>query len=440
MSTYELRTDSNWWNGPAILQPPLEKDCRTDVVIIGGGLTGLFTALHLRKSGIEVTVLERSFAGSGASGRNSGYVDGLIGKDLPSLLKLNKIERARELCGFAQHAVRELEDFIQTHQIDCDYVAKGNIMASVHPKQDKRLQKLQQVGKSLGMSFNYLDRDALDEKGIPKSFTAGILDPVGGIIQPGKLVSRVREIALEAGVKLYENTPVTKVHNTAPVQVETATGTVTADQVVLATNAFTASLGWKKRFLAPIWAGMFESAPLSTDQLDRLGWHEKQGIYTAHEKLESYRRTERNTLLAGGKYVKIPFGFKLKDITQPKMAIAIEKVFRQRFPEMADLKLKQFWGGWIGIPLDFMPGIGVTGKYKNIHYGIGYAGHGVPQTLLVGQILADNIQGIQHPMGSVLNRKTIPIPPEPFKWLVSNMVDKALGALDKRLDRKVSRL
>lgn len=437
MKKYEILQLSNWWKGPEKFQPSLEGDLRADVVIVGGGFTGLYTALNLRKAGVDVVVLERDFAGAGASGRNSGYVDGLIGKDFPSLLKLNKLERARELCAFASTAVHKLEAFIRTHQIDCEFVGNGSIMAALHPLQNKRLLKLQAAAKGLGLAFTYLDRAAMAERGIPPRFIAGIWDPVGGTLHPGKLVSKLREMAIEAGVRLYENTPVLNILPSAPVEVYTDKGRVMADQAVLATNAFTMQLGWKKRFASPVWAGMFESAPLSEEQRTRLGWHNKEGIYTAHEKLESYRLTERNTLIAGGKYVKIPWGFRLREAPQPKMAAAIERVFRQRFPELADLELAAFWGGWIAIPLDFMPGIGVLGKHKNLHYAMGYAGHGVPQTLLLGEILADNVQGKSHPLGNVLHRRTLPIPPEPFKWLVSHLVDAGLGLVDGRVDRKV---
>lgn len=436
---YTTQQHSNWWNGPESLQPSLEGDLTTDVAIIGGGFTGMYTALQLRKFGVEVAILDAKFAGAEGSGRNSGYVDCLIGKDFPSLLKMNKLERAKDLCHFSTEAVLKLENFIKTHQIDCDYVSNGNINAAIHPSQIKRLKKLEEVGAELGLHLNYLDENAMRERGIPKNFIAGIHDTIGGVVNPGKLVAFVRELVLKKGVKLYENTPVLKVHNSSPVRLETPKGVVLAKKVVLATNAFTASLGWQKRFLSPIWAGMFETAPFSSDQLDALQWKNKEGIYTAHEKLESYRRTEHNTMILGGKYIKIPFGFKLGDVSAPKMANKIEAFFRQRFPELKDLELAKFWGGWIGIPLDFMPKIGVMGKHKNIFYGLGYAGHGVPQTFLIGELLGHKVYGKEHPLGKVLDRRTIPIPPEPFKWLASNAVDKILGWIDRKVDRKVEK-
>ncbi len=435
MNTIPTQLNSNWWAGPSDWQPELKHDLNVDVAIVGGGFTGLHTALALRKAGVEVAILERGFAGSGASGKSAGYVDGLIGKDLPSLLKITRLERARDLCDFAKEAVLKLEDLIQSEGIDCDYVSNGNINVAVHPRQTKRLQKLVSAGEDLGMHLTFLDADALRDRGIPPAFVSGVHDPVGGVLNPGKLVKRLREMAIEAGVKLYEGTQVLKIRNADPVLIETGQATVTAKQVVLATNAFTMQLGWKKRFMAPIWNGMFESQPFTPEQREILGWPGEEGLFTAHEKLESYRLTKRNTLISGGKIVHIPYGFKLKDISPEKIGMALEKVFRQRFPQLPDLEFQAFWGGWIGIPLDFLPGIGTIGKFKNIHYGIGYAGHGIPQTLLAGEILAAKILKQTHPFGDLLDRRTLPIPPEPFKWLVSNLVDKALGIPDHKTDR-----
>lgn len=439
MTKLPTQLHSNWWSGPETRQPELKNDLTIDVAIVGGGFTGLHTALALRQAGMEVAILERDFAGSGASSKSAGYVDGLIGKDLPSLLKITKLERARELCDFAREAVLRLEDLIRSDGIDCDYVGNGNINVAVHPRQTRRLQKLVGAGKDLGMHYTFLDEGALRERGIPPAFVSGVHDPVGGILNPGKLVKHFREKAIAAGVKLYEGTQVLRIKNGQPALIETDRATVTAKEVVLATNAFTMQLGWKKRFMAPVWNGMFESKPLSPEQRQILEWPGEEGLFTAHEKLESYRLTKRNTLISGGKVVHIPYGFNLKDLAPENIAIALEKVFRQRFPQLDDLQFQAFWGGWIGIPLDFLPGIGTTGKFGNIHYAMGYAGHGIPQTILAGEILAAKILRQQHPFGTVLDRRTLPIPPEPFKWLVSNLVDKALGIPDKKTDRLASK-
>lgn len=193
---YTTQQHSNWWDGPESFQPCLEQDITTEVAIIGGGFTGLYTALQLREFGVDVSVLEKGFAGSAGSGRNSGYVDSLIGKDFPSLLKMNRLERAKELCNFSVEAVRRLEHFIKSHQIDCDYVDHGNINVAIHPKQIKRLKHLEVVGAELGLHFKYLEEGAMREQGIPNAFLAGIHDTIGGTVNPGKLIDLIQCICL----------------------------------------------------------------------------------------------------------------------------------------------------------------------------------------------------------------------------------------------------
>ncbi len=441
MSNFPFSPISPWLNEPENIQPSLNQDISVDVVIVGGGYTGLYTALELRKAGMSVAVLEQEFSGSGGSGRNSGYVDGLIGKDFPSLLKLYKIERARELCDFAMEAVRKLEDFIKKNHIACEYVPNGNIMAAVHPDQIKRLNKVARASEALGMDFTYLGPEAMQERGVPSSFVAGIFDSVGGTLNPGLLINGIRKLAIENGVQLFEKTKVLNLTDSQPVRAYCEKGVVTAKSAVIATNAYSNELGWKKRMVTPIYAAMCETEPLTPDQRSALGWTGREGIYTAHEQLENYRLTARNTIITGGKYVKIPFGFQASGSTYiPDLFKKIEMIFRERFVDYADLKVQTFWGGWIGMSLDFMPVIGTTGKHRNIHYGLGFSGHGIPQTLLIGELLAAQIQGLQHPLAKVLKRRAFPAPPEPFKWLVAKTLSGVFSTLDSITDRKVRQL
>ncbi|MEZ4887079.1 MAG: FAD-dependent oxidoreductase [Chitinophagales bacterium] len=441
MEQFPFSEISTWLSEPKDLCPSLQSDIRTDVVIVGGGYTGLYTAIGLREAGINVVVLEQDFVGAGGSGRNSGYVDGLIGKDYPSLLKIYKKERARELCNFAKEGVLKVEDFIKKHKIPCDYEPNGNIMAAVHPKQIKKLKTVVAAGEGLGLDFTFLSQEEMEERGMPQAFIAGLFDPVGGFLNPGLLVSHLRRIALEKGVQLYEKTAVLELRDSSPVVARCKGGTVTADQAVLATNVYTHALGWKKRLMSPVCAGMFETEPLSDEQMAAIGgWEGREGIYTAHEQLENYRLTANNSLIVGGKHIKIPFGNHLTNTYIPEVFTAIEGMFRERFPELVGLKVKTFWGGWIGIAMDFMPDLGKVGKHQNIHYGLGFSGHGIPHTCLMGELLTEQIQGKEHPLAKVLKRRVLPVPPEPFKWLGTKAISGILSGIDGVTDKQVRKM
>ena len=157
------------------------------MVIVGAGFTGLSTALALRRAGVEVVVLERDFAGFGASGRNAGHLTPTIGKDLPTLLMLFGKQRAAQLVRFADDAVRYVEDVIREQRIDCDYVPAGNIMAAVHPKQEGRLRKAAAVAAEVGARVRFLDGDELRARGVPPAFLSGALEECGRHARSGQV-------------------------------------------------------------------------------------------------------------------------------------------------------------------------------------------------------------------------------------------------------------
>ena len=428
---------SPWVAPPADVQPALSADRAADVAIVGGGFTGLSTALALKRAGVEAVVLERDFAGFGASGRNAGHLTPTIGKDLPTLLMLFGKQRAAQLVRFADDAVRHVEDVIRAHRIDCDYVPSGNIMAAVHPKQEGRLRKAAAVAAEIGARVRFLDRDELRARGVPPAFLSGALEEAGGTLDPGKYVMGLRRAALEAGVTLYEQTAVHEIVDGPRPGVRTSTGTVTADRVVLATNAYTPALGHRRHSLYPLYDTLFETAPLTDAQLAAIGWPGREGIYTAHESLESYRLTARRTILGGSKGVRYTYGGALRGGPNAWTQGLIERAFRDRFPELADVPIAHFWGGWIGMTLHFLPALGRTGTNRNIFYAVGYNGHGVAAASAMGAILADVMLGRPNEHADTLARFVPPLPPEPLRWLIIRGIMGLLNGVDARVDAQV---
>lgn len=156
---------SPWVTPPTEPRPPLGESLRTDVVVIGAGYTGLSTALALRAQGADVAVLEQSFAGSGASGRNAGHLTPTIGKDMPTLLRLFGQERAARLVRFADAAVEHTEEVMRKHGIDCEYDASGNVLAAVHPKHERRLRRASEAASRAGARVRFLSEPQMREIG-----------------------------------------------------------------------------------------------------------------------------------------------------------------------------------------------------------------------------------------------------------------------------------
>ena len=437
MRTLPYREISPWVDPPTDLQPALDADLRTDVAVIGGGYTGLSTALSLKRAGIDVVVVERDFAGAGASGRNAGHLTPTIGKDLPTLLRMFGRARAEALVRFADDAVTYTASTIDELAIDCDYIGSGNVLAGVHPKHEPRLRKAARTAADLGGHVRFLSSEQMRERGLPPAFLCGVLEERGGTLHPGRYVTGLRRRAIDAGVRLFEGSAVESLEDGAPVRVRCRGGTVTADRAVLATNAYTPALGWKRRTVAPIRVALFETEPLSTSQLGAVGWHGREGIYTAHEILESYRLTLRGTIVGGSKVVRYAWGSRLPEGYDPDAFAIIERGFRERFPQLAAASIATFWGGWIALTLDFLPMIGAAGAGGNVLYGFGYCGHGVAQATLMGAMLAERAQGRTHPAEAALARKERAWPPEPLRWLAAKILNGALSMLDARTDRQI---
>jgi glycine/D-amino acid oxidase-like deaminating enzyme len=435
-----FRETSPWVERPADLRPALADDLSADVVVLGGGYSGLSTALALRAQGADVVLLERQFAGSGASGRNAGHLTPTIGKDIPTLLRLFGRERATALVRFADAAVSETEETIRKLGLDCEYRASGNLLAGVHPKHERRLRRAAEAAAGLGAHVRYLTDGDLRERGLPPAFRCAVLEERGGHLHPGRYAMGLRSAALAAGVRLYEESECERLEDGRRVTAHTARGRVVADAAVLATNAHTPALGWLRRTVAPLRVSLFETAPLDDATLSALDWPGREGVYTAHEVLENYRLTARNTLVGGSRIARTGFGRQLPPAYDPRVLRTLERVFRERLPVLRDVPIACFWGGWIGFTLDFLPTLGVTGRHANVFYGIGYAGHGLAQATLMGPMLAERVQGREHEWDRALRRRVLRWPPEPFRWLGGQLLIRALEAADRRTDRQIRNL
>lgn len=440
MSAATVLQLSPWVEPPATLAPPCAGDLKADVVIVGGGYTGLSTALALRERGADVALLEQEFCGFGASGRNAGHLTPTIGKDAPTLALMFGKEKAGALMRFADRAVKYAEQAITRHGIDCEYIPGANIIAGVHPKQEPALRKAVEAGAALGAQLTWLDGAEMRRRQLPPAFTFGVLEGCGGHLHPGKYVLGLRAAALKAGVRIHERSPVTAIEEGPQVVVRTAQGSVTANTLVIATNAFTPVT--LKRFgnrVCPVRVSLFRTAPLTPEQRARVGWPGREGVYTAHEILESYRIGADGRIIGGSKVVNYAYGGALPPAEQPAAFATLERAFRDRFPMLDDVPIENFWGGWIGMTLDFLPLCGATGRHGNIHYGLAYNGHGIAQASYMGRLLADRVSGAANEDAALLQRRGIPVPPEPLRWLLVRGLIGVFEGMDRRVDRALSR-
>ncbi|MFN2426661.1 MAG: NAD(P)/FAD-dependent oxidoreductase [Candidatus Binatia bacterium] len=431
---------SPWVSEWADATPKLRGDVTADVVIVGGGYTGLSTALALRAEGMTVVLLEASYCGFGASGRNAGHLTPTIGKDVPTLLRLFGKERTARFVALADVAIGEVEALMEKHSIDCQYETVGNIIAAVHPKQFAAVDRAAEAARVLNLPGEILEPPDMRRRGLPRAFLRGFHETHGGILHPGLYLRGLRRAAIDAGVEIHEHSAVIAIEDGSRPRVRTREGSVSAGLLVLGVSAYGLGLELPRplgsRFL-PVYVQLIRTAPLTAPQLARVGWPGREGIYTAHEVLESWRLTHDNRIVGGSKHVRYGYGGRLMPDRDAALTLRLEAVLRQRFPELAEVRVTDTWGGRIAFGLDFLPAVGRTGSSGRILYAMAYAGHGIAMASYAGRMIADLAAGRDGP-GSVLwERKGWPLPPEPLRWCVFRALNGFFEAVDRRIDRSV---
>ncbi|MCS0630522.1 FAD-binding oxidoreductase [Telluria mixta] len=434
-----FRAIGGWVERPEHPQPALQDHVSADVVVVGAGFAGLNTALELAARGASVVVLERDFAGFGASGRNAGYLGGSLAVEYDMFLKRVGHEQAKQIVAFYDAGVDYVEGKLAAYGIACDYIASGIIRAGVHLSQEKKLRKDMRTGLELGSVSRFLDSADLRARGIPPAFLFGCYTERGGTLDPGKYVMGLRRAALAAGVRIYENTEVLSFSEGATVRVETARGSASAPFLVLATNAYTPQLGLLGNKVMPLRVSAIETEPLSAAQLAALGWPGREGIMTPHWVMESHRLTARNTLVITTKQIDYVYGGRTPNVPDIDAYHALETALRDRFPMLAGLRVRSCWSGYISVAYDALPVVGEAGEYRNILYAAGCSGHGVATQSMMGQLLADRLDGTENPFRPALEHKTPSTLPEPLQWCAVKTTLGLLNVVDEYVNRKARR-
>jgi glycine/D-amino acid oxidase-like deaminating enzyme len=390
----EYTTFSGWVDLPADVQPALDGDLSCEVVVVGGGINGMSTALRLAERGQDVVLIEAEFCGHGSSSRNAGQLAGAPGGDL-QLINLLSRKKLPGMVRLAEHAAHHVEDFISKHAIDCDYEATGNAFAAVSRGQMGRARRVAKILKRCG---GHVELGTSEELGIPRGFVGGMRELIGGMMNPGAFTFGMRRVLLTSGARVFEQTKVTDVaREGGQVVLTTAHGRVRADKVVLATNAFAGEWDITPRHLAvPIYVVEVETEPIAPERLAALRWTSRMGLVTQHAIMENYRLTPRNTIVFGVRRLERGTSYPLPvRAPDPALVKELAEAFATRFPALADAAVERAWGGWIAITPSWLPVAGRIGD--NVYYSIACNGHGLAQAPYVGTLIADAlVDGVRH--------------------------------------------
>jgi glycine/D-amino acid oxidase-like deaminating enzyme len=401
---------------------PLQEDIDVDVAIVGGGFTGLSSAYHIKKAepNLRIALLENQIIGFGASGRNGGFNMTLFGLTLSiTALRFGK-QKAREAHHYMERAVDYLKELISELKIDCDYEHPGFLRVATSEKYKKRILHEIKLAHELGLEgIEWLEKDKAREQVQSSMYLGAWWEPRCGILNPAKLAWGWVDVIRPLGVGIYENSPVVQIaRENGKVRLDTPNGSVRADKVVMATNAWSHLFKELKRKQVPAWTHIVMTEPLKEAHFQEIGWQNRQGIEDARNLVHYYRLTIDNRLVMGGRDVSVSYGTDMDKDLNPVTFEGLKNDVRELFPVLKDIKFTHEWGGPVSVPLDMAPAIGYAGD-KNVVYSLGTVGHGVSMTQLNGRTVADLILERQTDLTDVffVNRRTIPWPPEPLRNL-----------------------
>ena len=438
-------TDTCWWLREALAHPELagdpapvlREDTTADVVIVGGGFTGLWTAWHLkvRDPGIDVVLLERDECGFGPSGRNGGFLNGFH-DHVTGLLDMYGADGARAVLDAGDRAVAGVASWLATRGVDAWYRPDSSLAVASSPAQVGAWDAMLDAARRLGVEDRYtlLDREALASRCSSPVFEGGVHIEDGGTLQPARLVRALRQACLDAGVRIHEHTPVTPPRGVGPV--ETVHGVVRAGSVVLGANAWMASWpGFRRRIVARA-TYMAITAP-APERLAEIGWTDGSGVYDLRSSLRYLRTTPDGRIALGVGGQRGSFSGRVDarfdaDTTGRRHCVAALHRF---FPGFRDVPIEASWGGPIDVSSTHQPYVGTLPDGRT-HFALGYTGNGVGPTYLLGGILAARALGIETADTALplVDAEPRPWPVQPFRGAGASMVNAAVVRRDDALD------
>ena len=424
-----------WWlqeAPPDEARPPLEGDGRADVAIVGGGYTGLWTALTLkeRQPSLDVCLLEAKFCGFGPSGRNGGFLE-TYWAALPKLVDRLGADGALMLARASEGgigAVRALGEEVWLRE-------GGMLEVSASPAQDRAVELAVATAGRLGVEEEAAPVSAADLELRIRSprFRRGVYFRKAATVQPARLARALRRKALAVGVRMHEQSRVTSI---ASGLVETEQGRLRVPEVVVVTNAWAA--GWRPlaRMLTPFGSYVVLTEPVP-ELLEEIGWTGGEAVVDGRMFLHYFRTTPDGRVLMGSGSGPIGFGGRIgRRFTHDRpTARRAETGLRALLPGLAGARVEYAWGGPVDVSADHLPVFG-TLPGARIHYGAGYTGNGVGPSWLGGQILASLVLGSDDEWAQLplVGRRVRRLPPEPVNFLGGSLVRAALLSVEEADD------
>jgi len=439
------RANRSWWMEEALAQdpgepcPPLSADTSADVVIIGGGYTGMWTAYFLkeRDPGIDVVLLERDVCGGGPSGRNGGFVNGWW-DELPVLADRHGEDAALAMCRLAEQSIDEIGTWCEAHDVDAWYSRGGDLGIATSPAQDGAWRENAEAARRVGAGDVYVELSPEEVADRCRSlfFRGGVFMPGAAHVQPARLARGLRRVLLERGVRVFEGTPVLRFRGGSRAEAETPGGRVAAGSAIVGLGAYGASLRRFRRAILPRGSYIVITAR-APEKLDEIGWTGGEGLYDFRSSLHYLRTTPDGRIAFGGASSRVGLGTGLGprlDFDQASVARLVRALHRW-FPSFRDIPVECGWGGPIDVTGLHVPFFG-TLPPGNVHFGLGFTGGGVGPCHLAGRILSGLAVGVEdeYTRLPLVGAEPKPFPPEPLRSPGAFLTHRAIVRKDDAED------
>ena len=409
-----------------------------DVAVVGGGFTGLWSALHLKalEPKLEVALLERDLAGSGASGRNAGIVGETLDHSHELAAKHFGLAEARRLARLGRENVDEMEAFLSARGIDAEWSRPGQLVFALTEKHVEELSRAVEFARAVGApEYRLLSAEAARSEISSPLYRGALLAPRHAVVHPIKLVEGLRREAENRGVRIFERTPVSGFSfSRRQAKIGTDRGEVRARRVILATNAYTHLLFPRllKRYL-PLFDYIVVSEPLSAEDREAIGWRRRASATDARTFFNYYRLTSDDRILWGTSEAVYYRGNRVdsRGDRSPSHERSLSESFRRHFPQISPVEFPFAWGGPICSTSRLTPFFGSAHRGALL-YGLGYTGHGIASTHLAGKLLAHMALEKESALRSLAmaRKRPFPFPPEPLRGAAVAAVTKALRKVD----------
>jgi glycine/D-amino acid oxidase-like deaminating enzyme len=408
------------------------------VCVVGGGYTGLWTAYFLKRSepALEVAVVERSWAGSGASGHNDGYAMTVLDMSLHHLVEHHGPERAGAAHEAVARSVVEIGEFCSEHDVDAEYELNGFAAIAVNDGHMRRLERDLEAAQRIGADHDYTLAEGDAARAVIGSpVVRGLLrEGRGALVNPHRLVRGLARTVEGIGVRIFERSPATSL---VAGRVETELGAVEAPRIVVATNAYQHSFQQFRSKVLPLWSYALATEPLTDEQRGRVAWEGREGFEDKRNFITIGRWTADGRILWGGRLAPYFYGNDMdpRHSSNERVFGELRDAWREYFPMWQDVRFTHAYGGCVAITATFLPYVGTLGD--GIFYGYGYNGHGVAPSHTVGRALCDLILERDSEYTGLLfvNQDREPtLPPEPLRFLGTTLTTKLLDRQDLRMD------